>query len=151
MFDFEAKRLAATRNLLAAFAQTAQAGLCAQLWNGEVVPLGAGARSDIRIVGRNTQGSKIEIYSGLDHSLLSSFTPFAPNYRFGARVAVADVNFDGIADIIVASGVRGASVVKIFNGANNTALSEFIAFPLFPTVALFVAASSPVPVVRTII
>ena len=53
MFDLEAKRLTAARNVLAAFAQTAQADLGAQLWNGEVVPLGAGARSDVRIVLRS--------------------------------------------------------------------------------------------------
>ena len=63
MWNLETRRLDAARNLLAAFAQAAQADLCAQLWNGEVVPLGAGARSDIRIVIRSAEAVRRLIFS----------------------------------------------------------------------------------------
>ena len=63
MFDLEAKRLTAARNILAAFAQTAQADLCVQLWNGEVVPLGAGARCDVRIVLRSADAVRRLVFA----------------------------------------------------------------------------------------
>ena len=49
MADLEARRLAAARNLLGYFAREVEAALSARLWNGEIVPLGPGARGDIRI------------------------------------------------------------------------------------------------------
>jgi cyclopropane-fatty-acyl-phospholipid synthase len=50
MFNLEESRLAAARKLVAHIAEYLHADISVQLWNGEVLPLGPGARDDLRIV-----------------------------------------------------------------------------------------------------
>jgi cyclopropane-fatty-acyl-phospholipid synthase len=50
MFNLDNSRLRAARALIANVAQYLQADISVQLWNGEVLPLGDGARDDVRIV-----------------------------------------------------------------------------------------------------
>ncbi len=109
------------------------------------------------IIGRNTgKPTLIETFSGLTYLALGSpilpfdLNPAKPKYTYGVRVAAIDVNADGIADIIAASGGRGGSAVKIFDGATHSELSAIAAYPLYPNSALFVAGSSTVPSVRTL-
>ena len=99
------------------------------------------------IVGRDRGRTVVETFNGATGALLSTITPFAANYKLGARVAAADVNLDGIADIIVGSGGRNAGSVKFFDGVTNAEMTArtFSAFPTFPNGAVFVAGSSPVP------
>ena len=103
------------------------------------------------VTGRNSgRGSAVEVFSGRDSAALGNpIIPFGANYPFGSRVAVADVNLDGIADIIVGAGIKGGSQVKFYSGAldmagNHAELTAraFAAFPLYPTAALFVAGSA---------
>ncbi len=97
------------------------------------------------IAGRDRGATVVETFNGVNGQLMDTITPFAPKYRFGARVAAADVNLDGIVDIIVGAGGRGNSEVKVFSGLDNSLLHSFQAFPMFPTGSLFVAGTSPVP------
>ncbi len=53
MFNLEQRRLAAARRLVAEIAGHLQADLSVELWNGEVLPLGPGARDDVRIAVRS--------------------------------------------------------------------------------------------------
>ena len=53
MFNLEQRRLAAARRLVAEIAGHLQADLSVELWNGEVLPLGPGARNDVRIAVRS--------------------------------------------------------------------------------------------------
>jgi len=116
------------------------------------------------IVGRNSgKPSVAEVFdgrTGLDEGTIqqigSSITPFDsdplnPKNTYGVRVAVGDVNGDGIADIITSVGVRKGSKVKIYDGAsllmNQVSLIEdrtITAYSQFPNVALWVAASKQV-------
>jgi|GEM_PF-1199688 len=106
--------------------------------------------SDI-IVGRDRGDTVIETFSGLNGDLLSTITPFGTRYKLGVRVAAADINLDGIADIIAGSGGRNNSTVKIFDGTTSMEIPAltFQAFPAAPTGALFVAGTSPVPFIRS--
>ncbi len=99
------------------------------------------------IVGRDRGRTVVETFNGATGALLSTITPFAANYKLGARVAAADINLDGIADIIVGSGGRNAGSVKFFDGVTNAEMTArtFSAFPTFPNGSVFVAGSSPVP------
>jgi hypothetical protein len=71
--------------------------------------------------------------------------PLAQNntYRYGARVAATDINFDGIADIIVGAGPLGGSKVQIFDGGSGTQISSLLAFPGTPKLGVWTAAGAP--------
>src|SRR5436190_1775944 len=51
----ETRKLEAARTVLREFAAHLQANLSAELWNGEVIPLGPGAKDDIRLVIRSPE------------------------------------------------------------------------------------------------
>lgn len=53
-------------------------------------------------------------------SPVTSFMPFSPNLRSGVRVAMGDVNRDGVADLIVGVGPGALPRVVIFDGASLT-------------------------------
>lgn len=120
------------------------------VWVGAAADLNGDGKADI-IVGRDRGDTVIETYSGANGDLLHTITPFGTRYKLGVRVAAADINLDGIADIIAGSGGRNNSTVKIFDGVTNMEIPAltFQAFPATPTGALFVAGTSPVPVLRT--
>jgi hypothetical protein len=50
---------------------------------------------------------------------------FSPAFSGGVFVAGADVNGDGLADVIVGSGIRVSPLVNVFSGANGGLLSSF--------------------------
>lgn len=56
-----------------------------------------------------------------------SFAPF-PNYGGSLRTATGDVNGDGTADIIVATGAGAVPAVKVFDGKTNTLITSFLAY-----------------------
>ena len=114
------------------------------------------------VIGRNSgKPSIVEVFDGatlsptgtLPTQLGKTINPFdldplKPKNTFGVRVAVVDVNLDGIADIITSVGVKNASQVKIYDGKalidgtyQILADRTITAYPDFPNVALWVAGS----------
>ena len=75
-------------------------------------------------------GPAVNVYSGLDNSLITSFFAFEEDFKGGVQTAVADVNNDGISDVIVGAGAGGGPRVQVFDGATNftTTLFDFFAF-----------------------
>ena len=111
------------------------------------------------IVGRNSgKPSVVEAFdgrSGLDGGTIQKIGPTInpfdnPKNIFGVRVAAADVNGDGIADVIASVGVRNNSLVEFYDGAHLLNGSVQIlertitAYSQFPNVALWIAASKQV-------
>jgi hypothetical protein len=56
-----------------------------------------------------------------------SFAPFA-NYGGSLRTAYGDINGDGTADIIVATGQGSVPAVKAFDGKTNALITSFLAY-----------------------
>jgi hypothetical protein len=56
-----------------------------------------------------------------------SFTPF-PQFVGAVSTAVADVNGDGVADVIVGAGAGGSPHVKVFDGVTGAELRSFFAY-----------------------
>lgn len=83
-------------------------------------------RDDL-ITGLASGASTVRTFlTGTGSPILShTFTPLGP--VGGVRVAVADVNSDGIADIVAAPGVGGGSALHVFNGDTSTELLKIIA------------------------
>jgi hypothetical protein len=79
-------------------------------------------RADL-VVSADAGGSPtVEVYqinSG-NLSLLSRFLPFNSNLRAGVRVAMGDVNRDGVADLVVGVGPGVVPRVALFDGSSLT-------------------------------
>ena len=75
-------------------------------------------------------GPAISVYNSLNNNNIATFFAFEEGFTGGVQTAVADVNNDGISDLIVGAGPGGGPRVQVFNGATNftTTLYDFFAF-----------------------
>ncbi len=60
-------------------------------------------------------------------SPLRDFFAYTPTFSGGVRIALGDIDGDGISDMIVAPGTGGTNV-RVFNGADTALLRDFFAF-----------------------
>jgi hypothetical protein len=107
------------------FGSTYRGGM--QVATGDVT--GDGKFDVIVAADSDTVSPQVAVYNGQNGALLSNwlggFTPYTAFGFGGVRVAAADVNGDGRADIITAPGA-GVPTVKVFNAAANDAFSAQI-------------------------
>src|SRR5262249_12560847 len=75
-----------------------------------------------------------------DGTLRFSYLAYPAGFTGGVRVATADVDGDGIQDIITAAGPGGGPHVKVFSGADGHLLASFFAYGPSFTGGVFVAA-----------
>jgi hypothetical protein len=68
------------------------------------------------------------------------FTPYGPFFTGGVRIALGDVNGDGIGDVITGAGPGGGPRVEVINGKNGAVLFNFFAFDPGFRGGVFVAA-----------
>jgi len=74
-------------------------------------------RADIVISADAGGGPRIIVFSGLDNRKLIDFFAFNEvTFRGGSRVAVGDINGDGIDDLVVGAGMGGGPRVSILDG-----------------------------------
>ncbi len=87
---------------------------------------------------------KVRVYNAADQSFKFQITPFGNSFTGGVRVAVADIDGDGKADVIAAQGAGGVNRVRAFNGLDGTPLTgnigNFLAFGGGQASGVFVAA-----------
>ncbi|NBR06101.1 MAG: hypothetical protein EBT92_10060 [Planctomycetes bacterium] len=85
-------------------------------------------------------GPEVSIFDGRNLSVIKSFFAYAENFTGGVTVASIDFNNDGILDLVTGAGPGGAPHVKVFDGATNSILSQWYAYPISFTGGVFVAA-----------
>lgn len=73
-------------------------------------------------------GPHVEVWSGLDNSILASFMAFNPAYTGGVRVGAADVNDDGRIDILTATGPNGSALVNFYDAPPKALVDTFFAY-----------------------
>jgi hypothetical protein len=73
-------------------------------------------------------GPRVEVFDAPSGALKFSFFAYDPSYTGGVRVAVGDVNGDGIPDIITSTGPGGGPNIKVFSGKDLSLLASFFAF-----------------------
>ena len=71
---------------------------------------------------------KVRVHDAITGQLRSSFFAYPRGFRGGVRVAVGDVDGDGVADIITAPGRGAGAHVRVFSGASGHVLRSFLAF-----------------------
>jgi len=70
-------------------------------------------------------GADLRVFDGLDNDLRFSKLVYDPAFRLGLFIAGADVNGDGIDEILTGVGNGGSSHVRILQGTDGTALPGF--------------------------
>jgi len=84
----------------------------------------------------NSQVINFDILDGIKFNLFA----FAPTFRGGVRVASADVDGDGVPEMILGAGPGGAPRVRVLSGATGLPLYDFLAFPASFSGGVYVAA-----------
>ena len=72
-------------------------------------------------------GTAVKVLSPQTGAERWSVVPF-PGYSGAISVAVADVNNDGVSDLIVGAGAGGGPQVKVFDGVSHAEFVSFFAF-----------------------
>jgi hypothetical protein len=85
-------------------------------------------------------GPQVRVIDASTGQQLFSFYAFDQAFRGGVRVAMADVNGDGVPDIICAAGPGGGPHVKVFDGTDLHLLYSFYAYDAAFRGGVFVAA-----------
>lgn len=117
-----------------------------------VVGAGAGGGPQVIVIDA-TKMTQVQSNGQIANSaLLASFFAFVPSFSGGVRVAVADINGDGVLDVIAGAGPGGEPQVVVIDGtkltqlqsngqiANSALLASFFAFAPTFTGGVFVSA-----------
>jgi hypothetical protein len=73
-------------------------------------------------------GPHVQVLSGATGQLLASFFAYDPGARAGMRVAMADLDGDGRAEILTAPGTGAAPHIKAFRRNTDGSVTEFVSF-----------------------
>jgi hypothetical protein len=74
-------------------------------------------------------GPRVVVFDGTDGRVVYDFFAYSPDFRGGVGgVAVADVDGDGYADLVVGAGAGGGPRVKVLSGRDLSVLADLFAF-----------------------
>jgi hypothetical protein len=101
-------------------------------------------KADIVVGADAGGGPEVRLFDGTTLQPIVSFFPYNPGFTGGVRVAVADVNGDGVPDLITGAGPGGGPHVQVFDGRTltnliPTVLQSFMAFDPSMTAGVYVA------------
>jgi protocatechuate 3,4-dioxygenase beta subunit len=97
-------------------------------------------RADIIVGAEIGGGPRYRAIDGVTGAELLNGFAFEQNQRGGVRVAAADFNADGKADIVATTGLGVATRVRVLNSANGATLADFAPYESTYTGGVFIAA-----------
>jgi hypothetical protein len=87
------------------------------------------------VVGADaTGGPEVKVFDEVTHQKLADFYAYDPHFLGGVRVALGDINGDGIPEVITAPGAGGGPDIRVWDIGSGTPVlyREFMAYsPLF--------------------
>lgn len=94
-----------------------------------VPPINPDRRRALYAIGADAGGgSRVRVFQANPQAEIADFIAYNPDFRGGVRVALGDVDGDGVRDIITAPGRGAPPVVRIFSGRDLSLIREFMAF-----------------------
>ncbi|MEW6407331.1 MAG: FG-GAP-like repeat-containing protein [Patescibacteria group bacterium] len=101
-----------------------------------------GDRRDEIIVGAGWSAPPyVRIFDGYPKAQVSDFLAYNEKFKGGVRVAVGDVDGDGVDEIITGAGFDGSSKIKIFNNQGKRKYKTFMAYDREFSGGVYVAAA----------
>lgn len=117
-----------------------------------VPPVLPPARTPTVAVGASDGGGpRVVVYTDLRSPPALNFFAYDPQFRGGVRVAAADVNGDGVADVVTGPGNGMPPLVRVFDGRDGGLLAEFPGHDPGWTGGINVAASGLLPDGRSLV
>ncbi len=93
-----------------------------------LIGAGAGSPPTVKVVDANRLNELTTDGRIADAALLQNFLAFDASYTGGVRVGAVDVNLDGLDDLIVGTGAKNRSRVRVLDGATLAELDGFVPF-----------------------
>jgi hypothetical protein len=96
---------------------------------------GGDGRANLAVGPGPGRSPDVKLYSGATGQLLRQFQAFEPTMTAGVRVALAYVNDDAMADVVVATGAGVPNQVRVFDTKTNQLMTDHpgIYTPFGPT------------------
>jgi len=86
-------------------------------------------------------GPRVQVFDALSSTLLSDTFVFETTFTGGVRVAMADVNGDGVEDLVVVAGVGGGPRVRVLDGKTGGEVYNYFAYEATFRDGLYVTAA----------
>jgi hypothetical protein len=86
-----------------------------------------------------TGGPDVREINPLTGAIVKEILAYDPHFQGGVRVALGDVNHDGIPDIVTAPGPGGGPDIRVFDGVTGRMIDEFMAYDPRFTGGVYVA------------
>ncbi|MFZ9862449.1 MAG: Ig-like domain repeat protein, partial [Gemmataceae bacterium] len=84
-------------------------------------------------------GPHVKVFDGVNFQEIRSFFAYESSFTGGVSVGSADINGDNVQDIVTGAGIGGGPLVKVFDGATTSVISQWFAYSTQFTGGVFVA------------